>query len=85
MAPDMSTVRESSEGALEAWSTLRQKTHHEQLNLAKFYEQAGELYLAAGLAAHTTLSIRQAEEVAFSIWDYMMRRQLPLPQAYSAL
>ena len=70
----MSTVRESSEGALEAWGSLSQKTHHEQLNLGKFYEQAGELHLAAGLAAHTTLNIRQAEEMAFSIWDYMMQR-----------
>ena len=41
IAPDMSTVREGSSGALEVWGSLSQNTHHEQLNLGKFYEQAG--------------------------------------------
>jgi hypothetical protein len=85
LAPESGTTKIDNNDALETWCALAQKTHHEQLNLCKFYEQAGELYLVAGLTAHTTLSAGQAEVVAFSVWETMRQGQLPLPQAYQAL
>ena len=84
LSPEMGTTKIDNNAALVAWCALAQKVHHEQLNLCKYYEQAGELYLVAGLTAHTTLSAGQAEVVAFSVWETMRQGQLPLPQAYQA-
>ena len=67
------------------WCNLDDCDHHIQLNLCKFYEMAGETYLAAGLAAHTTMSNRQAEIVAQVLWKHMTAEYKSLFSAYREL
>ena len=79
-----STADHASESdlALKAWCRLGYRLHQEQLNLCSFYEEAGVLYLAAGLIAHAGIEKSQAETVAYWIWQYKMNNQKSLAEAY---
>ena len=71
-----------SDVALKAWCRLGYRLHQEQLDLCSFYEEAGVLYLAAGLMAHAGIEKSQAETVAYWIWQYKMNNQKSLAEAY---
>ena len=71
--------------AINVWCNLDDCSHHIQLNLCKFFEMAGEMYLAAGLAAHTTLSNSQAEIIAQLVWKHMTCEYKSLFCAYREL
>ena len=79
------TITRDSDFALKEWCRLGYRLHQEQLNLCRFYEEAGVLYLAAGLVAHANIEKSQAEIVAYVIWQYKMDKQKTLLVAYEAI